>query len=273
MAAGRPPSHYAARVSFARREELLATFDEAAVLYDVGRPPYPDAVFDDLFGDTGLQAPARLLEIGAGSGIATRVLAAMGFEVVGVELSAEMVRRARKNLQAFPNVEIAHGSFESFADSSGFDAVVAFSAFHWIDRDLRYRKALELLGAAGCIAVADARFAVPDEKLSDALERDAVSVLGERGRQAGAPGVEGLEEELNASGFEHLAEHRYEWVVTHSAESFIQLLETVPWYLSIDRPQRRALYDLFRRRIERDYAGVVTVTARGILDTARRVGN
>jgi SAM-dependent methyltransferase len=242
-----------------------------AVMYDEGRPPYPDAVFDDLIRDTELLAPARLLEIGVGSGIATRVLAERGFEIVGVELAGEMVRRARENLVELHAVEVIHGGFESFSDSRGFEAVVAFSAFHWIEPNIRYRKARELLRPGGCIAVADARFGVADARLAEAFERDTISVVGEQARQPGAPGVTGLRDELTASGFMHLSEHRYEWTVNYSTESFIKLLETVPWYLGMNSPQRLALYDLMRRRIETDYGGVITVAVQGILDTARLV--
>lgn len=79
------------------RERLRATFDEAAELYDRGRPGYPEQLFDDLAELARLRPGSRVLEIGCGTGQATAPLAKRGCEVVAVELGAGMAAVARKN--------------------------------------------------------------------------------------------------------------------------------------------------------------------------------
>jgi 2-polyprenyl-3-methyl-5-hydroxy-6-metoxy-1,4-benzoquinol methylase len=154
---------YARDVSFTRRQELRVTFDEVATLYHRARRRYPESLFSDIFEVTGLEPPARLLEIGAGTGIATTVLAERGFDVVGVELGEEMARAARANLAHFAAVEIVTGAFESYSSDELFDAALAFSAFHWIDANVRYGRTASLLTAGGFLVVADARYSAPDE--------------------------------------------------------------------------------------------------------------
>jgi protein-L-isoaspartate O-methyltransferase len=72
------------------RDSLRVTFDSAAELYDAARPTYPGALFDDLFRLTGLQEGDRVLEIGCGTGKATRAVLERGVSVVCVELGPSL---------------------------------------------------------------------------------------------------------------------------------------------------------------------------------------
>ena len=60
-------------------------FDDDADLYDRMRPPYPDAMFDNLALLTGTGDAAEVMEIGCGTGQATVGLAARGWRVTAVE--------------------------------------------------------------------------------------------------------------------------------------------------------------------------------------------
>ena len=130
---------------------MRAIFDEVPELYDRARPGYPSEVFDDLAVLAGLPESARILEIGCGTGKATAELAARGFRITCIELGAELAALAQRKL---PAVAVIHGDFETWRPSAAaFDAVVAFTAFHWIDPSVRYEKAASLLHAGGVLAV------------------------------------------------------------------------------------------------------------------------
>src|SRR5215204_2198587 len=65
---------------------LATTFDTGAELYERARPGYPRQLFADLAMSTGLRAAgARVLEVGAGTGQATRGLLECGWSVVALE--------------------------------------------------------------------------------------------------------------------------------------------------------------------------------------------
>src|SRR6266496_3508047 len=73
-------------------------FDDVAELYDRVRPRYPAAMFDEIARLTGAPAGTRVLEVGCGTGQATRDLLARGWRVHAVEPGVAMAERARANL-------------------------------------------------------------------------------------------------------------------------------------------------------------------------------
>ncbi len=76
----------------------------------------------------------RVLEIGCGIGRITRAIANQAAEVVGVDVSEEMVHRARKELADLTNVQILQGNGRDLGDlaSSSFDVCYSFIVFQHI---------------------------------------------------------------------------------------------------------------------------------------------
>src|SRR5712691_11754010 len=96
------------------RRHLGQVFNDVPELYDRVRPTYPDELFADLVGITGMHARSSVLEVGCGTGQATRSLAALGCSVTAVEPGAGMAALARERLASFPNVEVETSSFEEW---------------------------------------------------------------------------------------------------------------------------------------------------------------
>jgi cyclopropane fatty-acyl-phospholipid synthase-like methyltransferase len=81
-----------------------------------------------------LQDGARVLELGCGAGVPDTQRLAARFQVTGVDVSAEQVRRARA---AVPGAEFIHADFTALEFEPGsFDAVVSFYAFNHVPREL-----------------------------------------------------------------------------------------------------------------------------------------
>jgi len=139
--------------SVSERRRLRETFEEAPELYDRARPSYPEEVFDDLVAFAALPPGGRILEIGCGTGKATLPLARRGFEIVCIELGQGLAAVANRNLAPFSNVEVVNAPFERWETDSRFDAVVAFTAFHWIEPQTAYAKSARLLQDGGALAV------------------------------------------------------------------------------------------------------------------------
>jgi len=241
-------------VSGPERHRLRETFEEVPELYDRARPSYPTELFDDLVELCALSPGARVLELGPGTGKATRSLAERGFQVVGVELGEGLAAVARRNLAGFPNVEIVSSRFEQWETDERFDAVVAFTAFHWIDPETRYEKPAELLREAGSLAVVDTQHVLPEN--GDAFwmdvqdDYDAVVPSPDNRPPPRPEEVTDLSEEIEASGrFRNVAVRRYLWDAPYTADEYIAVLDTYSGHRSMAEEQRLELCRRIRDRI------------------------
>jgi SAM-dependent methyltransferase len=105
-----------------------------------------------------------VVEIGPGTGQATRILADKGVDVLALELGTQLADRARTNLASFPNVTVLTTSFEEWnAGDAIFDAVFACNSFHWIDPAVRFTKAAEVLRPGGHLVVLSTPWAIPPD--------------------------------------------------------------------------------------------------------------
>jgi SAM-dependent methyltransferase len=120
------------------------SFGSVADQYDRFRPTYPDALTDDLAG----LRPAKVLDVGCGTGKIAVALAERGLSVLGVEVDQRMAEVARGH-----GIEVQVGAFESW-DAAGcnFDLITCGDAWHWIDPARGVAKAVEVLEAGGIIA-------------------------------------------------------------------------------------------------------------------------
>ena len=123
------------------RRDLGRVFNEVPELYDRVRPAYPGELFADLVAITGLDRRSPVLEVGCGTGQATRSLAAPGYPVTAIEPGAGMAALARRRLAAFGDVEAGSSASGEWDDGGRrFDVLVAASAWHWAGPSIGWRR-------------------------------------------------------------------------------------------------------------------------------------
>jgi SAM-dependent methyltransferase len=129
-------------------------FDEVPELFDRVRPTYPRELFADLVTITGMHERSSVLEVGCGTGQATRSLAGLGFSVTAVEAGAGMAALARQRLSAFDNAEVETSTFEEWDDRGRrFNLVLASASWHWVDPAVGWPKAHGVLLPGGWMAL------------------------------------------------------------------------------------------------------------------------
>ncbi len=127
------------------------SFDGVAAEYHAMRPAYPDALFADLAAVVG-GAGQRVLEVGCGSGQATRGLLAQGWDVVAVDPGAELIALAKTSVTG--DVAWRVIPFEAFEPAPAhFRLVASAQAWHWIDPTIAFAKAAAALQQGGTLAV------------------------------------------------------------------------------------------------------------------------
>jgi SAM-dependent methyltransferase len=108
-----------------------AGFGRAADVYERSRPSYPPAAVTRLAAELGIGPGRTVLDLAAGTGKLTRLLAELGPQLVAVEPSAAM----REQFAALlPTVPMHEGTAEQIPlPDASVDAVVVAQAFHWFD--------------------------------------------------------------------------------------------------------------------------------------------
>lgn len=146
------------------------SFDALADLYEEARPGYPESTFQRMLDYAGIDASARLLEVGTGTGKATLPLARRGLRILGLEPGPNMARIARSRMAEFPNVQIQTTTFENWdAPRGAFDLAFIAQAFHWLPPDLRLAKLSMALRRPGTLAIFGNSETVADETLRESI--------------------------------------------------------------------------------------------------------
>ena len=130
-----------------QRKRQAGSFGAGAAAYERARPSYPAAAVDWLIPDTA----RRVLDLGAGTGKLTRLLAGRGLDVVAVDPSAGMLVELRRVL---PDVEVHEGSAEAIPLPDGsIDAALAGQAWHWFDPLPTAAEIARVLRPGGTLAI------------------------------------------------------------------------------------------------------------------------
>jgi ubiquinone/menaquinone biosynthesis C-methylase UbiE len=131
-------------------------FSGLADVYDRCRPTYPAAVIDFLVLHCGLGPRSRLVDVGCGTGISSRLFAERGVPVVGVEPNEDMRRRAEA--QPLPSGAPLLSYCEGRAEATGLpdgsaDMVLSAQAFHWFDAEAALCEFHRILKPGGWVAL------------------------------------------------------------------------------------------------------------------------
>jgi SAM-dependent methyltransferase len=133
------------------------SFGTVADRYDRYRPTYATAAVVWALGER----PLRVADLGAGTGILSRLVHRLGHEVLAIEPDERMRRRL---VAVSPGVTAVAGTAEAIPlRDRSVDAVVAGQAYHWFDPPRAHREIARVLRPGGVFAAMwnDADLAVP----------------------------------------------------------------------------------------------------------------
>src|ERR1051326_1170096 len=131
------------------------SFGATAANYDRFRPRYPDQLVDDVVA----MLPGRdVLEVGAGTGIATAAFAARGMAMTCVEPDAEMAAVLSAKLADHADLRVDVATCQDWsaarpAGAPGFDGLICAQAWHWTDLETRWTDAGAALREGGVLAL------------------------------------------------------------------------------------------------------------------------
>lgn len=129
-------------------------FNEVADIYEKYRPQYVPALFKTLIDYANIDGKSFALEVGIGTGQATRPILETGCQVTAIELGDKLADYSRNKFREYNNLDIKNIPFEEYeGDQDSFDLIYSATAFHWIPVELGFPKLFNLLKPGGAIAL------------------------------------------------------------------------------------------------------------------------
>ncbi|MET9286184.1 class I SAM-dependent methyltransferase [Nocardia beijingensis] len=211
-----------------RQRQIAESFGVDAERYDRTRPSYPEALVEHIVS----VSPGRaVLDVGCGTGVEARQFQAAGCTVFGVEPDARMAEFARRQ-----GLEVDVTTFEAW-DSGGrvFDAVIAATAWHWVDPVAGAVKAAEVLRPRGVLSAFWHVFQLPDEvaEAYGAVYRRVVPdspfplQAGTRAAAMYRPILDKTAEGIRQTGrFDEPLESSFPWERTYTRDEWLDQLPT-----------------------------------------------
>lgn len=257
-------------------ESLRAIFDEDAERYHRARPAYPDGLLDALVDQARLGPGSRVLEVGPGTGQATRGLLARGISVTAVELGPRLAAVLSRELGG-EGLDVVVSAFEDLAPASTYDAVVCFTAWHWLDPAVRAGKAAALLRPGGClVTVGTHHVGGVDDEVFEELRRcyerwDPATTPGEV--MPAAHDVPPGRDEVDGSAlFDAATRLRFGQDVTYSTAAYLDVLLTYSGHRALRADLREHLLACIATVVDR-HGGMLTKDYLYELRSARRHGD
>ena len=253
-------------------DDIRLSFNEVPDLYDLARPSYPAELFDALF--ELLPPEPKVIEVGPGTGQATKDLLARGALVHAVEIGPAMAAKLRTNL-ASEQLQISVDDFETLAiDAGAADAVFSATAYHWISRSAQTDRPAAVLRSGGILAVVDL---VQARSTDDLGFFAACSPIYERYGEGHSgpppPTREQVDPPMRAvldadHRFGSITLHRYDWNQTYSAAQYRRLMLSYSGTQMMEESDKLGLVNDIESLARNEFDGVVTRPLVATLTTA-----
>lgn len=250
------------------------TFDSAALDYDRSRPAYIQEIYEDIFQYEPIDADSHVLEIGLGTGKASRPLLDTRCHLIGIEPGAQLADLARHRYQAYNNFSLLNQTLQDFVSPDGvFDLIYAATAFHWIPEAYGYKRVFDLLKPGGAFA----RFAYhagPDQgrkALTDEIQelyRQSMR-LDRQPAEFSDADAQKLAEKALAYGFAEIKHSLYHTTKDFTEDEYMALLRTYPDHMKMEASDRKKLFEGIHAAINR-HGGIMTVYYAMDLELARK---
>ncbi|HEV2412756.1 MAG TPA: class I SAM-dependent methyltransferase [Candidatus Saccharimonadales bacterium] len=245
------------------------SFNDDAGLYDKMRPGYPKEVFTKLQAITGLNQGSHILEIGCGSGQATRSLVDITRHIVCVDPGENLLAVARVK---FPDLTFVNSTFEDYVTDERYNLIISATAWHWVNPKVAYKKAHELLKDDGYLAVLRNDHIETDP---DAFHNKADFIY----KRYSNPDVMGDDQKVTddqavllENQYFHVVETvGFPWEQTYTIDEYIALRNTYSDHRTMDRDKRLELEKELRDFAHRHYNDKITKHYVAVLFLARKI--
>jgi SAM-dependent methyltransferase len=160
-------------------------FTGKADYYSKYRPSYPDEFIDYLHYSVGIGKSSAVADIGAGTGILTRLISPISGRVLAVEPNESMRNAGIKYCEDLANVDFFDGCAENTGlNEYSLDFITVAQAFHWFDKEKAKAEFRRILKPEGKVIlvwnsrVSDNEMVIENESILRRLCKDFTGFSG-----------------------------------------------------------------------------------------------
>jgi len=217
-----------------RKTNQASYFDDQFGIYDI-RPGYPRALYEIIAKYKILNSRSNILEIGAGSGIASRELySTWSSKMTLIEPGCNFYKILLRAFAGNEDVTIENTTFENYQTPLVFDAIFSATAFHWLDTSVKYKRSSELLKDDGLLILYWNNYWIDDVSIYNDIQTIYAKYgMGQNTEKSlleiQQDKIESRKREIDESGFFRVVEHSiFKNTFDYSLDNYIKLLRTFP---------------------------------------------
>lgn len=221
------------------------SFDAAAEVYDEIRPGYPPVVFDDLF--SLLPPRPDVVEVGPGTGQATRDLLRRGATVHAIEIGTALADMLRSKFLT-DRLRVSVGDFEELEiPARSADAVFAATAYHWVSTCAQVDRPAAILRPGGLVAIVDVvHVDAPEDNGFFAAVQPIYERYGQGRTRPDLPTRAMVDPPIrhtlaSDARFVDVYVRQYDWDQTYTAAEFRKLMVSYSGTQMMEEPERSGL--------------------------------
>jgi ubiquinone/menaquinone biosynthesis C-methylase UbiE len=247
------------------------SFQKTAQLYDKVRPGYPSSWIADLQKITNIDSKTTILEAGYGTGIATTDLIKVTEHITCLDPGKGMLAVAKTK---FPDLNFVHSTFEKFKSDELFNMIVSAMAWHWVDPNVGYKKASDLLTKPGFLAIIRYYHIDDDPKsfhnqaqhIYEKYNKDTVT-------KRNAEQLKRIKQDaqaLNNKYFRLVEKIEYKWQQNYSIDGYLALRNTYSDHLTTPPAVREKMEKELREFAQKEFGGNVVKKYTTVLFVAQK---
>jgi SAM-dependent methyltransferase len=210
------------------------SFNPIANIYHEVRPGYPKEMYSQISKYKKFSFESKILEIGAGTGIATDELSEnFNPNITVVEPCVDFFKILQKRFLGNHKIRIVNETFEKFDNYQClYDGIFSATSFHWLDSNIKCEKSYEMLNNHGLLVIYWNNYLIQN----DTVKNNIKEIYDKYGMPLEmVKGTEKIIEEKinkrrkeieNCSLFQILEHKLYERVISYTPDKFLKLIKT-----------------------------------------------
>lgn len=223
-------------------------------MYDLMRPQYTEALFQDIIRMAHVKLESKLLEIGCGTGQATGSFLKTGATIKALDLGEKLVNYCRDKFSAYDAIDFLCSDFNTYhLEEDNYDLVISATSFHWINPEIGYSKVYKALKAGGYVALF---WNIPSieksngglyQTIQDIYAKHAPDLAKKKGGADYSPCLTWYQK----TGFQNIQSKTYEVQRLLTGQAYIKLLDSYSDHQTLDKTIKEKLYRDIETAIER----------------------